>query len=507
MRRIVAVVATACLLGGWTSVSAKGTQSSSPPDTTAVETDAVYGGELVQGMATAPESLAPAELFASYAKNIALQIYDTLLVMNTSGELQPNLASDFSSPDGGQTWVITLRPDVTFSDGTPFDAAAVVASTEVLVDPANNCPCLSKLAALESVEATGELEVTYHLTTPSASFIAQLADSLGMIAAAGSTADLPIGAGPFTLDEAVDGDTYRLVRNETYWQSGLPYLDSVVYRVIPDIQTQLASVETGEVDITVTIANSLIPQIETNENLVRVQYGGFGNVMLVFQNQTAPFDDVRARRAVTMALDLATYHEAFNNGAVQPATSAYSRTSWAYPGEIAAYPSYDLAGAQALVEELDGLSFTLIVPAYYYEQVVPLHAMLLAAGMDVELQQGENRAIIDQYRAGDYQAVFTGYSGGSDPQDFTQSYLTDGFVNTSRYSDPEMDALIAEADAVVDQAARAAVYKQIAEKAAADIPFAIINNYNDSFVTSASVQGIVPVPDGSIPLVAVWLAD
>ncbi len=467
--------------------------------------DAQYGGELRIAIPAAPGPLHPVVLFASFAETIAINIYDTLLTIDEQGSLQPLLATDYSSPDGGNTWVLDLREGVAFSDGTPFDAEAVVAHFEVLMDPASECPCIANFAAMDSVTASGPLQVTFSLSAPSASFPSLLAGNIGMVSAPAGTPDNPIGAGPFMIDEVREGESYRLVANSNYWQEGLPYLDSVVYRVIPDLETQLASVKSGELDVTTPMPNSRVPQIEADDSLVRVPFGGFGNLMLNFQTEQPPFDDVRARRAVAKALDLAVFHESFNNGAVEPATSIYNRNSWAYPGEVATYPSFDLEGAKALVEELGGLKVNLLVPAFYADQIVPIQAMMVEAGIEVELDQRDNVAAITAYRQGDYQVVFTGYSGALDPQDSTMMYQTGSFLNVTKYSDPEMDELIAQADLVLDESARAEIYAQIAEIAARDVPVAVINNYNDYYVASPEVNGQSLAPDGLVRITSTWL--
>ncbi|MBI5090615.1 MAG: hypothetical protein HZB15_17625 [Actinobacteria bacterium] len=489
-----------------TATTGSGTDSTGAPSTAPAADDVTTGGDLKIGLIAYPEQLDPLLIFSSYGRMVAASIYDTLLTIDESGELQPNLAESYSTTDDGTTWVLTLREGVTFQDGTPFDAAAVVAHAQRLMDPANECRCAGDIAGLVSAEATGPMEVTFTLAAPSGSFPALLAGEFGMVAAAASTPDAPIGAGPFAFGEARQDESITVTAWDGYWQEGMPYLDSIEYSIIPDVDTRIAALQSGDLDVFNSLPYARWPTISDDDSLQLIEYSGLGSVTVLLNMSAPPFDDIRARQAVVQALDLETLHETLNAGRTQSATSIFNRGTWAYPGEIESYPTYDLENAKQLVQELGGLSFTVLVPGpTYYEQAIAAQAMWAEAGIEVQVEQGDANAVVTQYREGNYQAAFTSYSGRIDPQVFASRYASTSSANYSKLNNPEMDALVAEADSTTDRTERAAIYKQIAELAAEELPFIIVSNLNDAFVARGDVQGIAASPDGVIRPAGVWL--
>ncbi|MCO8127789.1 ABC transporter substrate-binding protein [Acidimicrobiia bacterium EGI L10123] len=462
--------------------------------------DVRRGGELTYALVSFPEPIDPLSITTRSAKDVGRTIFDTLVTVDESAEIVPLLAESFETPDGGATWVLDLREGVLFHDGTTFDAASVVAHTERLMDPENNCRCIASVSSITSVEATDDFQVTYTLEAPSASFPATLAGPVGMIGAAGTSPDLPIGTGPFTFVESIQDDSIRVERNPDYWQDGLPYLDEVTFRAIPDSATRYAAIQSGEVDMYWENSYQRWQEIRGNDDLQLIEFGGFGSYYITFNMGRPPFDQIEARRAVAMALDLETLHETLHAGQIQPATSIFPRNTWAYPGEIDSYPTYDLEGARGLVEDLGGISFTLLTPELVYEQAVAVQAMLMEAGMDVDVQRSENIAAIEQVTAGDYDAAQFSFTGDIEPLVFASRYGTGNPRNTAQMSDPRMDELLEAADTTIGNDDRAGIFAEIAEVAAEIMPYALLANHNDAWVARADILGIPSTPDGVVKL-------
>lgn len=485
-------------------------ETSAPEDTAPEDTeppeDDQQGGDLTMALIAYPEPMDPLTIYSSWGRIVAAAVYDTLLTIDETGELQPMLATEWSSPDDGATWVVQLRDGVEFHDGSTLDAAAVVAHAERLMDPANECRCLSDISTLVSAEATGDMEVTFNLEAPSASFLALLAGEFGMIAGTDTTPATPIGTGPFTFVEAREDESVTVAAFENYWQEGLPYLDSIVYEVIPDVDTRIASLQSGEIDVFNSLPYARWPTIENDPNAELIRYSGLGSVMILMNTEVAPFDNPDVRRAVSMALDLETLHETLNAGQTESATSIFNRGTWAHPGEIDGYPTYDPEAAQAIVDQVGGISFTVLVPGpTYYEQAVAAQAMWAESGIEVEVEQGDAATVVGQYRAGDYQAAFTSFSGRIDPHVFASRYASDSPSNDPNLADDQLDDLVAAADLTTDREERADIYRQIAERAAELMPFVIVSNLNDAYIVSTAVQGVPASPDGVIRPATIWL--
>ena len=193
-------------------------------------------------------------------RNSGLLLYDTLLDIDAKGNIVPNLAERIDASEDVMTFKLTLRSGVKFTDGTPYDAAAVVKNFQRIMDPKNRCRCVSDLSTINTVEATGPLEVVIKMKSPSAHFPATLADVAGMVASPTAVekygadfGNYGIGAGPFKLKEWRRGAQVIFDRNPDYWR-GAPPLDEVVLRPMPDEQTRYASLKAGNLDIVTNAA-------------------------------------------------------------------------------------------------------------------------------------------------------------------------------------------------------------------------------------------------------------
>ena len=164
----------------------------------------------------------------------------------------------WSNSDDFKIWTFKLRPDVKFHDGTPFNAAAVKWNFDRQKDPKNNCRCAFYIANILSVEAKDDLTVVYTLKDPAVNFPALLTrpdqnstiHSPTAIQAKGDDYNRnPVGTGPFVLKSWTAGDRMVVERNPNYWNKGMPHLDRVVLRPLPDSQSRFASLKSGETDL------------------------------------------------------------------------------------------------------------------------------------------------------------------------------------------------------------------------------------------------------------------
>ena len=170
-------------------------------------------------------TLDPLGLASFNDRNAGLLLYDTLLDIDAKGNIIPNIAERIDASEDVMTFKLTLRSGVKFSDGTPYDAAAVVKNFQRIMDPKNRCRCVSDLSTIGSLEATGPLEVVIKMKSPSAHFPAALADVAGMVASPAAVekygadfGNYGIGAGPFKLKEWRRGAQVIFERNPDYWR-------------------------------------------------------------------------------------------------------------------------------------------------------------------------------------------------------------------------------------------------------------------------------------------------
>src|SRR5689334_6839501 len=297
--------------GGEGAAPAAGLDSSQPwGGDPAQEGSPVRGGTLVVGMYTESRSLDP----TIGSSLMASAIYDSLLKMDAKGQPQPQLAQSMTSPDGGTTWVLELRPDVTFQDGTPLDANAVIFNVERQQDGPTALGHLYT-EPIASMTATDPLTVTFALKRSTSTFPVSFAlpfssGNLGTIASPTAVqkegADYPrnpVGAGPFQFVSWAQDNKTVVKRFDGYWDKGKPYLDGIEFRPLPDTDSRFASVVNGDIDLDIGGFFSELQRASGNPQLETYWGPGGDGQYLYFNLTRAPFDDRRMREALIRAID------------------------------------------------------------------------------------------------------------------------------------------------------------------------------------------------------------
>ncbi|MCF2527607.1 ABC transporter substrate-binding protein [Yinghuangia soli] len=298
-------------------------------------------------------------------------LYDPLFaIAPATGKVVPHLGESLTTADNGATWTLKLRSGVVFSDNTPFDAAAVKTNWEMHANPAT--------ASLHRAAATGlKLEVVDPLTlkvtppAPNQNFDRTMAQELTYIESPQQLAkgpevygSQPVGAGPFVLRSWARGSEQVFARNPLYWQKdkGLPRLDGFTVKNVPDIQQQLSSVKTGQADIFTSSDPALLARGASDAHAMALKVDG--GQYFMFNLTRAPFDDPRARKAVSIAMDPADIPKTLNNGYI-PAKGLFAATSPFFDPNLT-QPAYDKTEAQRLFNELAAegkkVDFTYLIP-------------------------------------------------------------------------------------------------------------------------------------------------
>ena len=508
---VLAVLAAGCGGGGSSSEGSGATPGESGADAEATEPR--RGGDLVVAMEAAWLPLDPLDMGALTDRTVGSAVYDTLVGVSPEGEFVPMLATSWDSEDG-QSYDIVLREDVTFHDGTPLDADAVVKHFERLLDPANECRCQADLAVVESVTATGPLQVTIKLKAPSAAFPSVLSDVPGMIVSPTAAealgegfASSPVGAGPFKFVEQLENDHITFERYDGYWDDAKPYLDRITFRPIPDQQARYSSLRSGDVDLIVVPSVDNRVAAEGDPDLQVVELGGVGTQFTMFQTQQAPFDDVRARRAMAYATDVETLIETLYEGLYEPVRSVFPPKLFA-ASDPPNYPDYDLDEAKRLVEELGGLAFTFSVSNTPENLTLSqaLQAMWEEAGMQVEIEVLEQTVLIRNALDHKFQAMGFRWAGRWDPDQNSWQFFRSGSPrNYTLLVDPEIDRLLDGARVETDQAKRTELYGAFSERLAELAPYSFLWSNDSAFIARSSVHDIPPLADWLLRPAGIWV--
>lgn len=296
-------------------------------------------------------------------------LYDGLLWINpATGTVEPQLAESMTPSADNRVWTMRIRPDIRFSDGTPFDADAVAANWRMHADPA-----VRSLRQTATVgvrwKVDGPLALTITLEKPNANFDKTIAGRLNYIASPTALRDRnafaakPIGAGPYLFAERTPGGEEVYIRNPEYWQPDRPYADRLVFKVVTDPIKIAAMIADGDGDLTISTTPQVIATAR-DKGLTVEQAVLSGGQMLIFNTARAPFDDVRLRTALVQALDAQRLNEVAFDGAGIPARSVFS--SWtpiANPQLSTPLPDPDAAAREfaALAAKVPGGKLTVNV--------------------------------------------------------------------------------------------------------------------------------------------------
>jgi peptide/nickel transport system substrate-binding protein len=323
------------------------------------------GGTLNAIQMTEPRTLDPANMSNSWAFQSLLgnALYGTLMTNDIDSlEIDYSMATDFTTSDEGQTFDLTLRPGLTFTDGTPLDAAAVKFNWDRLRDPELGSTSLLQAMQISTTEVVDDTTLRATLDPPNPHFAHSLVQSsMNWIASpralqdgrAAFDAD-PVGAGPFTLVDWARQDRIDLTRNDDYWDAPKPYLDSITLRTSPDTNQRLNAMISGAADLAADSSWSTFARAE--DAGLHVETVPMGGGQFIGMNmRRAPFDDERARRAVALAVDPATINSAVYAGAgddqvpgtvFQDASPFYSDIPFTEPDKEAAQRLFDELAAE-----------------------------------------------------------------------------------------------------------------------------------------------------------------
>ncbi len=458
---------------------------------------------------------------------MAYSIYDPLVLRAADGSYQPYLAESIEANDDYTVWTVVLRKGVEFHDGTPLDAEALLSNfTDFLMADDSEVSGDDQLGQVEELAVIDDLTVEYRLVGPNAAFADILTTDAGFpfsptAAAADPSGSNPVGTGPFVFDSWTRDSELRVVRNDNYWQEGLPYLDEITFRPMPDADTREQALAAGDIDAMLSLSGAA--DIDVDGVKVDTRPGNVTAAVL-FNNTAPPFDDRRVRRALSMAVDSEGLMIVSDAAGVERANQMFGPGSPYYSeeaAEIARSLSSDPEGAEA---ELDGylqdpnrsdgeapgtpLSITLHCNSTPSAQAIAqlYQSNWQAIGVEVEIVPVESATLQAQARSKEYDAqcyrVGKEFDAG---RALSAAFGPESSQNFSGFSSPEVTALLEELETVADPAERVDIVGQISVILADEVPqlygaptqatWAVIDAVGgtDRWVFPDGTEGAVPV--------------
>jgi peptide/nickel transport system substrate-binding protein len=479
------------------------------------------GGSLTVGMELDISGFDPLKVgvFDTAALIGARLIFDTLTRLDDNGKAVPGLAMSWSSSEDYKTWIFKLRPGVKFHDGSPYNAEAVAWNYARQKDPKNHCRCAFFIAGIDSVEAKDDLTVVFHLRDPAVNVPALLSiPSANNVVQSPSAIEAkaddynrnPVGTGPFIVKSWAAGDRMVLERNPDYWNKGHPYLDRIVLRPLPDSQSRFASLEAGETDVVYADEYEAdnIMRARKNPALMVHDYVGAGASVAALNTKTAPFDDVRVRRALVMAIDRRKISQVLTNGLARPASNPYGDGSWVKCKDDGALPT-DPVKARQLIEEYGKpvefkMLFTATPRGRAGGQV--LQQMWKEVGAKMEIEQVDQATIVPRAFQHQFQLTPWRIIDTADPSPQMYADFHSGSpANLADYSNPELDRLLEHARSTADEAQRTEDYCAVARLINKEATWFWLFQNTYHAVSKASVKGIPKLYSGVIDVSDAWL--
>jgi peptide/nickel transport system substrate-binding protein len=479
----------------------------------------VRGGQIVMALETDPGTLNPVLFRGGTEYDLDWALYDSLVELGPDLRPRPLLAKAWTVSPDGLTYTFQLKETVKWHDGQPFTAEDVAFTFYAHLNPKVNSTLRSALGALQGfeelthkdrpadpkslrkppIEVVDPLTVRFNLRFPNAAFLTTLVNPQAGIAPRHlldgkdiNTAPLnqrPVGTGPFKFVEWQRSDRLVVEAFDQYHQ-GRPYLDRVIFRIIPEMAVRVSQLQSRQIDFVRSPASDAIPALQKNPRL-QTLFGDDVNWRgLAFNLKNPVLQDRRVRQAVCYAIDRATITQTLGRGYQTVATGPIPPQSWAYNPEVNRYP-YDPARAAALLKEAgwtpgsDGvlakgtarLSFGTDVEIYENlpDIVVAIQGQLKQVGVEVRPQPYDFNAWLDRLRKGQYDLSFTAWAGSPDPDNVSYTtFQSTGTRNLNGYSNPAVDDLLEKARRAQTVAERKRFYGEFQRTLADEAPYCFL---------------------------------
>jgi peptide/nickel transport system substrate-binding protein len=435
---------------------------------------------------SSPTSLDPRVGVDAQSEHIGSLIFDSLVRKDAHFNVQPWLASRWETPDP-RTYIFHLRGNVYFHNGKLLTSQDVKWTIDSIRNGAVLTAKGGALAKIDHVDAPDPATVILHLKEPDAALLWNLSDGALGIVPAGSGRDFaqhPIGTGPFRFVSQEPDAYVVLERNEHSWQP-LPSIQRVRFSVVPDAITRALELEKGSADVCINcVTADMTASLAKRSNLVVEDAPGTSLNYISFNTQDKTLHDPRVRRAIAFAINRPLIIHSLWRDRARLAASLLPDQHWAWTDKVAQYP-YDPASANALLDEAgwkrgkDGVRFQLAMKTSTDETArllaLILQQQLREIGIALEVRSFEFATFYADVSKGAFQMYTLRWLGGNeDPDIFRYSYATESFpphgANRGRYSNRELDGLIAEAGASSDQALRRRDYVRVQEILADEVP-------------------------------------
>lgn len=448
-KRVISVLLSCSMLISLVACNKKG--SNSEPTKSSV----------VVGITQEPGTFDPHTVVAAGDREIIFNIFDGLYKFDSNGSLYPALATGCDISEDCKEFVFTIRENVKFHNGNLMTTDDVVYSINRMIE---NDASYAEL--INNVEKISDTQVKVTLNESNCEFLALM--NFGIIPKdVEDIAKTPIGTGPFAFKEYLVGQSVTLVKNENYWKDEtIPYLGEVVFKICADMDAGLLELQNHNIDIFPHMTKDKADLVGEGFDILSAP----SNMVQIFalNNAVAPFDDIRVREAMNLAIDRDELINLSMDGAGTPLVTAMSPAMGeAYDSSLTPY-SQDIEKAKSLLAEAgyaDGFEMTITVPSNYLVHVntgIAIADQLKKVGINASIEEVDwNTWVDDTYSGRNYQSTVICLTSDYAPMDVIDRYKSDAKGNFINFFNDDVDRIINEIPLTLDDTERNNLYHEL----------------------------------------------
>ncbi|MBQ4762250.1 glutathione ABC transporter substrate-binding protein GsiB [Pectobacterium versatile] len=462
-------------------------------------------------------SLDPYDANDSLSQTVAKSFYQGLFGFDKDMKLVNVLADSYDASPDGLTYTVKLHPGVKFHDGSAFNAAAVKVNLDRASNPDNRLKRYNLFKMIDKTEAVDDLTVKITLKTPFSAFVNNLAHPAAVMISPAALKQYgkeigfhPVGTGPYRFVAWNQTDFVKVEKFNGYWKAGLPKLDSITWRPVVDNNTRAALLQTGEAQFAYPIPFEQAKVLEKNDKLALVASPSILHRYISMNVTQKPFDNPKVRQALNYAINKEALIKVAFSGYATPAEGPLP-SSIDYSVKYHPWP-YDPAKARELLKEAgypDGFTTTLWsshnhstaqkVLQFTQQQLAQVGVKVQVTAMDA----GQRAAEVEGkgVKETGVRLFYTGWSASTGEADWALSPLfataswPPAQFNTAFYSNPQVDADLANALKTTDRTEKQTLYKDAQDKIWADAPWIFLATERLVSANSKKLTGFYVMPD------------
>ncbi|MEZ4522432.1 MAG: ABC transporter substrate-binding protein [Thermomicrobiales bacterium] len=467
------------------------------------------GGTLNFGLLRDAIGFDPHIAYGASSSSLQGNVYDTVITYDLEGNLAGGLAETWEVSDDGLEYTLSMRQGVTFHEGQAFSAEDVVANLDRILDETNGLARRTELSNIGSYEASDEQTLVLSLEQPYATLLAVLATNEVGIASKEwlesgvDPAREMNGTGPFMLDSFEPEVRYTLVKNPNYWQSGLPYLDTINETPIPDDNARVNALLSGEINFVEYVPWQNMAEIDDNSDFQLFKGFDLYNIVRLNTNRP-PLDNKLVRQALNYAIDReAVIAVAFGGEGLPMTNGLFPPGSPWYNEELEGHWTYDPEKAMSLLEEAGvdptevTLDFTVATISVHSDTAQVVQQQLEQLGFTINYIQQDVPSLTERRTTGDYQMMQDGLSlNYPDPDYYSVYFAIGGTAHAAGigYENEELTEILERGRSETDPEVRKEIYLEFERALMEEAPWIFVLHRPQAEAMAASVKGYTRIP-------------